>query len=686
MHQPIRPRPPAARPATRRLVPAAAVTALFLPSWTAAAASAATPAAAAGPQARPPAVVHARPQAHPAAPIEASGTGHAAAGRSVTLPRQGRLRPAPAGPTTATVVPYTARSVTATITASFDGLGGDDLASTGVSVATSGTRDVEVVDGRMSVYDASGGGVCSVSLARLLPQGNFFLFPQVRYDNVSNRFLLMSPDGNITESAPAAIELAVSDTSDPCGNWFAYHLTLHGDPFAPESCLRYPSLGQTRTAVLIALSNSGVCEGSDGSAVFAIPKDGLYAHVTLSFPVFQVSGLLGAAAMDTAGTPMASSSAAYFLQARAGSQTGDYVLYRMDGADTGVPTVHQLPSFVAPFVAPVPASQPGTSAKLALLNEGNIQVSPVWDGSRLWFTQTIDMNTDSTSGPAVAVRYGYISPAENTLRFAQVSHLPDSADFNPSIGIGVAPNGVDTVFLNWSTIDIAQGLPASPAAAVLLYDGGSLPAVQNTDRILATGLSTTHDENAAFYSAVSVDPTVTSGTCAVTTQQYWGASSGGHDFWRTRLAGMCGPAQVTVPSLNGDTAAAAQSALQDAFLATGPQDQTTACSPSLNGLVSSTSPDAATMVPLGSPVTLHICNANVTVPDVLGFDDTSAGQAITAAGLTVGRVSMVPNCTVARGDVVTQNPHDGTQALRGTAVDLTESTGRQPNGKLCVIN
>ena len=683
MHQPIRPRPPAARLVARRLVPAAAVTALVLSSLTAAAASATSPAAAAGPRARPPAVVHA--QDRPAAPVRASGTVSAAAGRSVTLPRGARPRQAAAGPAATTVAPHAARSTPATITSNFQGLGGDDLGSTGVSVATNGTSTVGVGSGLMFVHDAAGGTVCAVSLGRLLPQGNSFLFPQVRYDNVSNRFLLMTTDENDDSAAPS-IELAASDTSDPCGTWFAYHLTLHGDPFGPGSCLAYPSLGQTRTAVLIALSNAGVCAGSDASTVFAIPKDGLYAHVALSFPVFDVSGRLGAAAMDTAGTPMVTSSAAYFLQARAGSQTGDYVLYRMDGADTGVPTVHQLPSFVAPFVAPVPAPQPGTGAKLVLRNEGNIQPSPVWDGSRLWFTQTINMNTDSTSGPAIAVRYGYISPAENTLRFAPASHLPDSADFNPSIGIGVAPNGVDTVYLNWSTVDIAQGLPASPTAALLLYDGGSLPALQNADRILTTGLSTIHDENFAFWSAVSVDPAVTSGTCAVTTQQYWGASARGHDFWHTRLTRMCGPAQEAVPSLNGATVAGAQAALQDAFLAAGPQDQTTACSPSLNGLVSATSPDATTMVPLGSAVALHVCNANVTVPDVLGFDDTSARNAITAAGLTVGRVAQVANCTVSRGDVVTQNPHDGTQVPRGTAVDLTESTGRQPNGKLCVVN
>jgi beta-lactam-binding protein with PASTA domain len=36
--------------------------------------------------------------------------------------------------------------------------------------------------------------------------------------------------------------------------------------------------------------------------------------------------------------------------------------------------------------------------------------------------------------------------------------------------------------------------------------------------------------------------------------------------------------------------------------------------------------------------------------------------------------------------VVTQDPNGGTEVFRGSEVNLTESTGRQPNGKPCVVN
>jgi serine/threonine-protein kinase len=72
------------------------------------------------------------------------------------------------------------------------------------------------------------------------------------------------------------------------------------------------------------------------------------------------------------------------------------------------------------------------------------------------------------------------------------------------------------------------------------------------------------------------------------------------------------------------------------------------------------------------------------VPNVLSEDNTSARNAITAAGLTVGSVSMVANCTASFGVVLNQNPNGGVQVAPGSAVNLTESTGKQANGRPCI--
>lgn len=78
--------------------------------------------------------------------------------------------------------------------------------------------------------------------------------------------------------------------------------------------------------------------------------------------------------------------------------------------------------------------------------------------------------------------------------------------------------------------------------------------------------------------------------------------------------------------------------------------------------------------------------ATVTVPNVMGFDDQSAQNAIVAAGLTAGPVTMAADCSASFGDVLRQDPAGGTTAATGSPVSLVESTGRQANGKPCIVN
>jgi hypothetical protein len=120
----------------------------------------------------------------------------------------------------------------------------------------------------------------------------------------------------------------------------------------------------------------------------------------------------------------------------------------------------------------------------------------------------------------------------------------------------------------------------------------------------------------------------------------------------------------------------------------GALGHTTSCPGSSQGKIVASDPPAGLREPFGLPVNLTVCDtpANVMVPNVLSQDDTSARNAIVAAGLTVRSVTMEANCTVARNDVLRQSPDGGSTAPSGSGVSLVESTGRQPNGKLCVVN
>jgi hypothetical protein len=141
-----------------------------------------------------------------------------------------------------------------------------------------------------------------------------------------------------------------------------------------------------------------------------------------------------------------------------------------------------------------------------------------------------------------------------------------------------------------------------------------------------------------------------------------------------------------VPDVSGDQVGAANATL-GTFGLTGNSvlNHTTNCPASSWGLVVGQDPAASMQEPFGLAVSLTVC-VPVVVPSVLSQGDQDAQNAITAAGLTVGPVTMRANCTEPRGGVLVQNPDPGVQVTPGTPVSLVESTGRQPNGRPCVIN
>ena len=69
---------------------------------------------------------------------------------------------------------------------------------------------------------------------------------------------------------------------------------------------------------------------------------------------------------------------------------------------------------------------------------------------------------------------------------------------------------------------------------------------------------------------------------------------------------------------------------------------------------------------------------NNRVPDVVGQSQAAAATAITAAGLTLGTVTMASSATVVAGTVISQNPAAGALVPPVSLVDLVVSTGPPP--------
>jgi len=145
-------------------------------------------------------------------------------------------------------------------------------------------------------------------------------------------------------------------------------------------------------------------------------------------------------------------------------------------------------------------------------------------------------------------------------------------------------------------------------------------------------------------------------------------------------------AQFAVPSVTGDTVAAAAAALGQAGLKVS-ATTTSACSNTVAiGNVVKTTPAANTNVTSGTTVTLVTSSGHceVSVPDVLDETETVASSTMTKAGLTPQITQASPSaCTAAMAGAVAQQslaantmtPYNSVVVLSVCPVGTTGATG-----------
>lgn len=668
-----------------RLVTAAGLlTALLISSWPAAGAAMGTSPA---PHSHRPAahhpVIHALAKKDLPRKIRPDGSASAPRPQPVSvraLARQARHQ-ARGRAGARTVTPHAALTTAPTVTMNVQGISQNSiptsLLAADSTAATNGSKIIQVTNTFLQVYDNSGNVVCGgISLEHLLnaTDATFPAEPRVQYDTTSGRFSLIA-DLNVPQSGQPILFVAVSATSDPCGTWFPYQIPFQGDAFPAGTQLDYPTLGQDARALLIGMSSGSPNDsGPSDQSVFAIPKNLVYADAALpSFPVFVTGSNVTVAPAVVAGNPAVSTASSYFVSAGPGA----YTLWRMDGSGGTSPSLTEQATFFVSDGFPARAPQPHTSDTLDTL-DSRIQSPPVWDGNQVWFANVVGL----VNGPPTIVQYGFITPSGNTLQLATVRHDSTSADFNPAIGVGLNPNGTESIFLNWVFTDTAFNLPATDTAATFFYNGGAPPFLQGTDNVLRSGSVTSADSlRFGEFASVSVDPAVADGSCAVVTNQ---AFAPGNGAWITDLARLC--SQVQVPNVVGDTTTAAQGVLQNASLRGDNVVSSTNCSGASQGLVISTDPPAQSMVSVGSEVTLTVCNLQtVTVPSVTGVNQSTAQSRIQNAGLTVGTVGHDTRCIAPLGIVVSQNPGSGSSVAPGSRVNISVSSGTDFHGRPCVL-
>ncbi len=144
------------------------------------------------------------------------------------------------------------------------------------------------------------------------------------------------------------------------------------------------------------------------------------------------------------------------------------------------------------------------------------------------------------------------------------------------------------------------------------------------------------------------------------------------------IGNACRPAgtQVAVPSVVGQTQAAATTAITNAGLTLGTVTPAASTTIAMGNVISQ-SPAAGPLANVGAAVNLVISSGptQIAVPNVVAQTQAAATTAITSAGLTVGTAATSASAMVSAGSVISQSPAAGTQANAGSAVNVVISTG-----------
>jgi hypothetical protein len=396
------------------------------------------------------------------------------------------------------------------------------------NAAAGAGRIVQVVNDLIQVTDRIGAVQCGgpVTLNRLLRTSDSLTDPRVQFDNINQRFSLAVTVSSVNSGDTPALWVAATESDDPCGTWFTYRMTFHGDATPAGTFLDFPMLAQDTRSLLLSTRNCLPDKGCGKFIVFTIPKAPIYAAEHVDFPYFNVDSLT--APVTHAGQPMVESPVSFFLAAVPDMGYKLYVL-----VPTPFGTVLASGSLSSPFSKPSRgARQPGSNVAIDT-SDGNITSSPYFDGTRIWFTHVVDEETFPT------VRYGAINLRDATVSIAEASHSPWSDDFNPSLAVGFSPLR-ETVYLTWASTDAVVATTATSAVAIAVDAAQPLRNLFGVGTVYATGGNATGAPSSTVrfgdFSSVSVDPTTSD--CAFATQQYFGANGS----WRTRIApvGQCG--------------------------------------------------------------------------------------------------------------------------------------------------
>lgn len=309
-----------------------------------------------------------------------------------------------------------------------------------------------------------------------------------RFDPYAQRFIIMSA-GSLGDQPNSSILLAVSQTSDPTGNWILYRVPVNAG--TPQHWADYPTIGFNSKWIAVH-ANLFPIDGSGAdftTRLWAFNKADLYAAGPGLYT--QLPGL--GVTTQPAETYDATNPDLFFLQQDSNCSVA---LYRMSG-NVGAEST----AFIASVPAPLcwtgnipPAPQAGTSQ---MIFPGiNWMMDAIYRNGAVWGTQVVE----PIGGPTrTAAQWWRIGTAGNLIDFGRVDDPTGVAFYGfPSI----AANANNDALIGFTRFS-ADTFPSAAYA----FRAASDPAGTFRDPVVyMSGLTPYGADRWGDYSHTQVDP------------------------------------------------------------------------------------------------------------------------------------------------------------------------------------
>lgn len=351
--------------------------------------------------------------------------------------------------------------------------------------------------------------------------------PQLLYDPYNNRWIAVV--GIHSGQSSSGLLVAVSQTSDPTGEW--YRFNINADPNSLLT-VSYPRLGFNRKwiAVQANMLNSG---NFDSSKIFLFNKAQLYAGFLGSVQVLHLNGLGGNQA--PAITYDSDLPILYLVQSWNGNINGRGTLrlYAIEG-DIGSATMHTIgyPSANRTWTSNASLTNGGFAPQLnstARIDVGTVRISNVvYRNGSIWCTHMVFLPEGDPI--RTGIQWWQINPTNAGVR--QFGRIEDKSANKylayPSIGV----NKCNDVVIGYS-----QFSPTIyPSAAYALRYGTDPSNTIQKSRIFKSGLGVYNKTFGSSrnrwgdYSSTVVDP---NGLDLWTLQEYADTELDGESRWAT---------------------------------------------------------------------------------------------------------------------------------------------------------